>query len=80
MHINGESILDNVRQYRAIASLYRQTAAFRPLQRDSLLGQAKQWEHRAMVELETYFELRNNPLRPILMPSANASWEFRAAA
>ena len=61
-------------------SLYRQTAAFRPLQRDSLLGQAKQWEHRAMVELETYFELRNNPLRPILMPSANASREFRAAA
>jgi hypothetical protein len=69
-----------LRQYRAIASLYRQTAAFRPLQRDSLLGQAKQWEHRAMVELETYFELRDNPLRPILMPSANASWEFRAAA
>ena len=33
-----------------------------------------------MIELETYFELRDNPLRPILMPSANASWEFRAAA
>ena len=27
MYINGETILENVRKYRAIASLYRQTAA-----------------------------------------------------
>ena len=80
MHINGETILENVRKYRAIASLYRQTAAFRPLQRHSLLGQAAEWEDRAVVELEAYFELRDNPLRPVLMPPANASWEMRAAA
>ena len=42
--------------YRAIASLHRQTAAFRPHQRWSLLDQAEHWEHQALVELEAYFE------------------------
>jgi hypothetical protein len=56
MLINGEAILENVRRYRAIASLHRQTAAFRPHQRWSLLDQAEHWEHRALIELETYFE------------------------
>jgi hypothetical protein len=58
MLINGEAILENVRRYRAIASLHRQTAAFRPGQRWSLLDQAERWEHLALVELETYFEVR----------------------
>ena len=58
MLINGEAILENVRRYRAIASLHRQTAAFRPGQRWSLLDQAEQWEHLALVELEAYFEVR----------------------
>jgi hypothetical protein len=58
MSINGEAILENVRRYRAIASLHRQTAAFRPGQRWSLLDQAEQWEHLALVELEAYFETR----------------------
>jgi hypothetical protein len=55
---NGEAILENVRRYRAIASLHRQTAAFRPGQRWSLLDQAEHWEHMAIVELETYFAAR----------------------
>ena len=42
--MNGNAVLENVRRYRTIASLYRQTAAFRPLQRGSLLGQAEEWE------------------------------------
>jgi hypothetical protein len=58
MSINGEAILENVRRYRAIASLHRQTAAFRPGQRWSLLDQAERWEHLALVELEAYFEVR----------------------
>jgi hypothetical protein len=41
--MNSEAILENVRRYRAIASLYRQTAAFRPLQSCSLLAQAEEW-------------------------------------
>ena len=55
MHISREAVLENVRRYRTIASLYRQTAGFRPRQSDSLLGQAKEWEDRALTELESYF-------------------------
>jgi hypothetical protein len=41
MIMSGKAVLENVRRYRAIASLYRRTAAFRPPQRFSLLGHAK---------------------------------------
>ena len=54
--MNREAVLENVRRHRAIASLYRQTAAFRPSQSWSLLGQATDWERRALAELEFYFE------------------------
>ena len=50
-----EAVLENVRRYRAIASLHRQAAAFRPLQSWSLLGQAEEWERLALAELEAYF-------------------------
>lgn len=60
--MNGNAILENVRRYRTIASLFRQTAAFRPLQRGSLLGQAEEWESRAMSELESYFKGYDSPV------------------
>jgi uncharacterized protein (DUF1810 family) len=53
--MNGQAILENVRRYRATASLYRQTAAFRPCQSRSLLEQARDWESRALAELDAYF-------------------------
>jgi hypothetical protein len=59
--MNGNAVLENVRRYRTIASLYRQTAAFRPLQRGSLLGQAEEWENRAVAELEAYFKGYDSP-------------------
>lgn len=49
-------VLENVRKYRAIASLCRQTAAFRPEQRMSLLQQAEEWERLAVMELEVECE------------------------
>jgi hypothetical protein len=55
MQPSRNAVLENVRRYRAIASLYRQTAAFRPHQSHSLLGHAKDWENRALMELESYF-------------------------
>jgi hypothetical protein len=55
-NMNGLAIMENVRRYRTIASLYRRTAAFRPLNSCSLLAQAKEWEYRAVAELEAYFE------------------------
>ncbi len=55
--MSGNAVLENVRRYRAIASLYRQTAAFRPVQKWSLLDQAEEWERRAVRELEAYFDM-----------------------
>lgn len=53
-----EAVLRNVRRYRAIASLCRQAAAFRPLQKSSLLEQAEDWEHLALIEIESRFDQR----------------------
>ena len=55
MIVSRIAVLENVRKYRAIASLYRQTASFRPPQCLSLLEQAKEWERLALEELELYF-------------------------
>jgi hypothetical protein len=57
--MSGEAILENVRRYRTIASLYRQTAAFRPAQKWTLLEQAYEWERLAMTELEAHFTVRD---------------------
>ena len=58
--MSGEAVMENVRRYRAIASLYRQTAAYRPDQSWSLLGQAGEWEKLAVAELEAYFTARDS--------------------
>jgi hypothetical protein len=63
--MSGNAILENVRRYRAIASLYRQTAAFRPNQRLSLLEQALDWEARAVAELEAHFGHREEAASPL---------------
>ena len=68
--MSGKAVLENVRRYRTIASLYRQTAAFRPDQKWSLLAQAFEFERLARTELEGYFTVRDNPSR----------WEMAAAA
>ena len=81
--MNSLAILENVRRYRTIASLYRQTAAFRPPQSSSLLGQAMEWERLAVADLEAYFKLRDNPagdLQPHATWGADARWEALAAA
>ena len=69
--MNGKAIQENVRRYRAIASLYRQTAAFRPDQRLSLLEQAHEWESRALAELETYFS-KVSSLQAWMIPAAGS--------
>ena len=71
--MSSKAILENVRRYRAIASLYRQTAAFRPLQQLSLLEQAREWEHRALAELEAYFGGRDTKASPL------QTWMVQAA-
>lgn len=83
MYTNKDIVLQNVRRYRAIASLYRQTAAFRPLQKWSLLDQAEAWEHRAVVELEAYFEANDEAtcrLPQQRTGRADMRWDMVAAA
>jgi hypothetical protein len=79
--MSGKAILENVRRYRAIASLYRQTAAFRPLQRLSLLEQACEWEERAIAELETYFghhDPRMSPLQSWMVQATTCPMQHAA--
>ena len=75
---SGEAVMEKVRRYRATASLYRQTASFRPLQRWSLLEQAEEWERLAVEELEAYFiacNSRHDDQRSPAAGYAEASWE-----
>ena len=82
MPTNGEAVMDNVRRYRAIASLYRQTAAFRPRQSCSQLGEAMESERRAVAEIEAYFSLHERTaagMPPQAAYYAPAGWEALAA-
>ena len=68
--MSGKSVLEKMRRYRTIASLYRQTAALRPDQKWSLLGQAYEWERLAITELEDHF----------IAPNIASRWETATAA
>lgn len=81
--MNSSAVLENVRRYRAIASLYRQTAVFRPQQSCSLLGQAERWEQFAIAEIEAYFTARNRLDEGRVFhtaPAFGATWDTMAAA
>jgi hypothetical protein len=82
MPVNAKVVMENVRRYRAIASLYRQTATFRPLQRCSLLDQADEWENLAVKELEAHFKLCDSAyhLPPGITRHADSPWGMAAAA
>ena len=45
-------------QYRALASLCRQQAAYNPAQGWHLLSQAERWEHLAQAEIVSHFRGR----------------------
>jgi hypothetical protein len=72
--MSGEAVLENVRRYRAIASLCRQAASFRPLQKSSLLQQAEDWERRAMIELEFHLESAKEDPEPEAGPQVDTRW------
>jgi len=67
--------MENVRRYRALASLCRQQAAYRPLQNWQLLGQAEHFEYLAEVALRAHFDACNGQQD---VPAA--SWGTPAAA
>src|SRR5204863_9639938 len=80
MVMDRQIVTENVRRYRAIASLCRQTAALRPLQKWSLLDQAEGWERLAAEE--AYFIVCNSTdgNDELVAPRAEARWELMAAA
>ena len=70
--------MENVRRYRALASLCRQQAAYRPLQSWDLLGQAEHFEHLAELELKAHFDACN--AKGAEGPAAPPEWQAPAAA
>lgn len=70
--------MENVRRYRALASLCRQQAAYRPLQTWELLGQAEHFEYLAEVELKAHFDACN--AQGDEGAAEAASWKTPAAA
>ena len=80
MVMDGHIVTENVRRYRAIASLCRQTAALRPLQKWSLLDQAEGWERLAAEE--AYLMVCDSPEGEHefqATPCADGRWELMAA-
>ena len=77
--MSAKAVMENVRRYRSIASLYRQTASFRPVQKWSLLDQAEEWERLALTELEAYFKTCDGATSRTAARS-EASWRMLAAA
>ena len=77
--MSAKAVMENVRRYRSIASLYRQTASFRPVQKWSLLDQAEEWERLALRELEAYFKTRDSAAAKAAA-HAETSWGMLAAA
>jgi hypothetical protein len=71
--------MENVRRYRALASLCRQQAAFRPLQSWDLLGQAERFEHLAAAELKAHYDACNAQTANDEPISHAAEWEHAAA-
>ena len=70
--------MENVRRYRALASLCRQQAAYRPLQNWQLLGQAEHFEYLAEVALKAHFDACNVKRDEAAEPPA--TWEASVAA
>ena len=52
--------MDNVIRYRAMASLYRQHAAYNPNESWNLLAQAEHWEHLAGLEASSHVKERSS--------------------
>ena len=47
--------MENLVRYRAMESLCRQSAVFRPLDSWRLLAEAEMWHHKAEEEIDSHF-------------------------
>jgi hypothetical protein len=72
--------MKNASEYRAMASLCRQHAAYNPSQAWRLLGQAERWEHLAEQEVAAHFKARNDHLASDTPDVDGSRWKTVAAA
>jgi hypothetical protein len=74
--------MKNASHYRALASLYRQQAAYNPANSWQLLGEAERWEHLAAQELASHFkDCNTNLAKSGATPDANDTrWKATTAA
>jgi hypothetical protein len=78
--------MKNASHYRALASLYRQQAAYNPAKKWHLLGQAERWEHLAALELASHFKECNTTVssdlakRGATQDARDTRWETIFAA
>ena len=56
--------MDDLVRYRAMESLCRQSAVFRPLESWRLLAEAEMWHHKAQQEIASRFLECNVSLQP----------------
>jgi hypothetical protein len=67
--------MKNLVRYRAMESLCRQSAAYRPLESWRLLAEAEMWHHKAQEEIASHFEECGTPkegVPPASVASAGA--------
>ena len=78
--------MKNVRRYRAMGSLCRQSAVLNPLNSWKLLSDAERWEHLAAVEISAHYNACNtagssDTAEPGATPKATVKpWRTDAAA
>jgi hypothetical protein len=72
--------MKNASQYRALASLCRQQAAYTPHLSWQLLGQAERWEHLAADAISDHFAACNSADCNEVTRSNELKWTASAAA
>ena len=60
--------MKDLARYRAMESLCRQSAAYRPLESWRLLAEAEMWHHKAQEEIASHFEECDGAARKGISP------------
>ena len=70
---SGEVAVKNIRDCRAMSSLFRQFAVFDPVHSSKYLIEAQRWEHLAEAEITSHFEECNTRALIAFQPDAGAT-------
>ena len=72
--------MEKVLRYRAMGSLWRQSAVLNPLNSWKLLGDAERWEHLAEAEIASHFKECNAASSEGSSDANDTRWKTVAAA